>query len=114
MSGWCVHCDNRIHIESDKLGRERTQTVQLTTCISVLNANVFSFDPSEVLEALSECVYLTCNRSVGLARQKAYLSNLTGRLLGERTKRPRDGGAAKECDEITTPHVSSMDHAFVQ
>jgi hypothetical protein len=59
LSGRRVHCDNDIHIESDKLGGEWTQTVHLTTCISILNADVLSFDPSEIVEPLSECIYLT-------------------------------------------------------
>jgi hypothetical protein len=59
LSGRRVHRDDDIHIESNKLGSEGTETIKLTLCVSIFNANTLSFDPSKVLQTLSECMYLS-------------------------------------------------------
>jgi hypothetical protein len=44
----------------------------LTLCVSVLDANVVSLDPSEVRKTLSKGVNLSRDGGVGFAREKAY------------------------------------------
>src|SRR5450756_679265 len=72
LSGRRVHRDDDIHIETDELRSERRETVNLTFRVSVLDADALSFDPSEVPETLSECIYLSGDGGVGVACQKAY------------------------------------------
>jgi hypothetical protein len=59
LSGGRIDSDDDIHIKSNKLGSERTEAIQLTLCVSIFNANTLSFDPSKVLQTLSECMYLS-------------------------------------------------------
>ena len=54
-----VHRDDDIHIESNKLGSERNETIKLTASVSVLDADALSFDPSKVSETLAEGIYLS-------------------------------------------------------
>ena len=67
LSGRRVHRDDDIHIETDEFGGERRETVSLTLRVSVLDADALSFDPSEVPETLSECIYLSGDGGVGVA-----------------------------------------------
>jgi hypothetical protein len=94
LSGRRVHRDDDIHIETDELGSERRETVNLTFRVSVLDADALSFDPSEVSETFSECIYLSGDGGVGVPCQKAYSRDLSRLLVGERAKRPRGGRAA--------------------
>jgi len=65
LSGRRVHRDDDIHIETDKFGSQPTETVSSTPGVSVFDAGTLSFDPSEVAQALSKCIYLTGDRGVG-------------------------------------------------
>jgi len=65
LSGRRVHRDDDIHIESDEFSGERWETISLTLRVSVLDADALSFDPPEVPETLSECIYLSGDRGVG-------------------------------------------------
>jgi len=67
-----VHCDNDIHVEADKFDSKCKETLRLTLCVSVLDANVPSLDPSEVRKTLSKGVDLSRDGGVGFAREKAY------------------------------------------
>jgi hypothetical protein len=103
LSRWCIHRDDDIHIESDKLGSERTETIDFTTRIPVLNRDVLSLNPAEVLESLSKRVYLIRNRGIGLAGQKAYSRDIPWPLLaiGRKGQRRR---TTKEADELAPSH----------
>jgi hypothetical protein len=59
LSGRRVHRDDDIHIESDKLSSERPETIKLSLCVSILDADALSFDPPKVPQTLSESVYLS-------------------------------------------------------
>jgi hypothetical protein len=59
LSGRRVHRNDDIYIETDKLGSECVETVKLTPCVSILDADALSFKPSEIPETLSKCAYLT-------------------------------------------------------
>ena len=54
-----VHRDDDIYIKSNKLGSERKETIKLTACVSILDADALSFDPSKVAETLAEGIYLS-------------------------------------------------------
>jgi hypothetical protein len=56
LGGRRVHSDDDIHLETDEIGGERRETVELTLRISVLDADALSLDPSEVAETLPECL----------------------------------------------------------
>jgi hypothetical protein len=53
-----VYCHDDIHIEASKLGGEHRETVELTPCVSMLNADASSFYPSQIPQAFPECIYL--------------------------------------------------------
>ena len=71
--GWNVDATLR----PDKLDSKCKETLRLTLCVSVLDANVPSFDPSEGRKTLSKGVYLSPDGSVGFARLKAYAGNFS-------------------------------------
>src|SRR5260370_15779252 len=94
LGGQRVHRDADIYIETDELGSERRETVNLAFRVSVLDTDALSFDPSEVSETFSECIYLSGDGGVGVPCQRAYSRDPSRRLLGERAMRPRGGRAA--------------------
>jgi hypothetical protein len=83
-------------------GRE---TISLTVCVSVLDADGLSLDPSEVSKPLSERVNLSCDGRVGFACQQANPARRSG-LLRPRHKRPRCRRAAEQGNEPAPSHYS--------
>jgi hypothetical protein len=75
----------------------------LTLCVSVLDANVPSLDPSEVRKTLSKGVDLSRDGGVGFAREKAYSGSLS-RLLLRAHREWRGYRAADERDEFPPLH----------
>jgi hypothetical protein len=51
--------DDDIHIETDKLGGEDAEAVELTLCVSMLDADASSFYPSQIPQTFPECIYLS-------------------------------------------------------
>src|ERR1700675_275355 len=66
-----VDRDDDIHVEGEKLRTQWTETISLPVCVSVLDADGLSLDPSEVSKPLSERVNLSCDGRVGFACQQA-------------------------------------------
>jgi hypothetical protein len=75
----------------------------LTLCVSVLDADVPSLDPSEVRKTLSKGVDLSRDGGVGFAREKAYSGSLS-RLLLRAHREWRGYRAADERDEFPPLH----------
>jgi hypothetical protein len=98
-----VHCDNDIHVEADKFDSKCKETLRLTLCVSVLDANVLSLEPSEVRKTLSKGVDLSRDGGVGFAREKAYSGSLS-RLLLRAHREWRGYCAADERDEFPPLH----------
>jgi hypothetical protein len=55
----------------------------LTLRISIFDADAVSFGPPKVPETLAERIYLSRDRGVDLARQKAYSTRFFQFLLSE-------------------------------
>jgi hypothetical protein len=55
--------DNDVNLQMDEIGREVREAIASTIRKAVLDADVFSFNPSEVAETLAEC--LVPGRGIG-------------------------------------------------
>jgi len=55
--------DNDVNLQMDEIGREVREAIASTIRKAVLDADVFSFNPSEVAETLAEC--LVPRRGIG-------------------------------------------------
>jgi hypothetical protein len=62
-----IYRHDDIHIESNKLGGERAETIELTLCVSMFDPDASSFYPSQIPQTLPECIYLSCDRGVSFA-----------------------------------------------
>src|SRR6266516_2502610 len=73
---------------------------------------LFSFDPSEVAQALSKCIYLTGDGGVGDTCYKAYSRDFC-RLLCASDQRPRSRRSTNKRNELSPPHsMASCFHQF--
>jgi hypothetical protein len=59
LSGRRVYRDDDIHIETDKLVSESTETIKLTPCVSIFDADVLAFNAPEISETQPERLYLS-------------------------------------------------------
>src|SRR5262249_25960931 len=57
---WSNGSNDHVNLETHQLGCERGEPIVFTFRISVFNADVFSFNPSELAQSLAKCLVPDC------------------------------------------------------
>jgi hypothetical protein len=86
------------------VGSSSGQPIEPVLRVSALKCDIFTFDPSQLAEAIAESELRPGCRVPRACAEKLYFIGLF-RLLRPRAQRPRCGHDAKHGNELATPHA---------
>src|SRR5712691_5583520 len=98
--------DDHVGHQTNQLRRVDAGELGIARVPANVDAEILAFDPSQLTQPLHQCrhIRLRCLPGSGPVHQYADAPH-PGRLLRARRKRPCHRRAAKQRDELPTPHV---------
>jgi hypothetical protein len=94
-------CDDDVNLQTDEIGCKVREAIASTLRIAVLEADVLSFNPSEVAETEPECLVPECGIGRRIWREKSYPGDFCRRLRA-RCARPSERACSESNQQFPT------------